>query len=61
MAQVVKRLLLVQEVWDSNPEPITTPTRCQQLATVATLMCGPWRKAVELGAGFFNINFYILK
>jgi len=25
------------------------PTRCQQLTTVATLMCGPWRKAAEMG------------
>jgi len=29
----------------SNPEPIKSPTRCHQLATVAaTLMCGPVAK-----------------
>jgi len=34
MAQVVRRSLLVQEVWSSNPEPVKSPTHCQQLATV---------------------------
>jgi len=29
------------EVWGSNLEPIKSLTRCQRLATVATLMCGP--------------------
>jgi len=27
------------------------PTHCQRHATAATLMCGPWRKAAELGTG----------
>jgi len=49
MIQVVKRLLLVREVWGSNPKPIKSPTRCQQPATAATWMCGPWRKATEMG------------
>jgi len=49
MAQVVRCLLLVREVWGSNSEPIKSPTRCQRLATVAALMCGPWRIAAELG------------
>jgi len=40
---------LVWEVWGSNPEPIKSPKRCQQLALAATLMCGPWRKAAEMG------------
>jgi len=44
-AQVVRRLLLVREVWGSNLEPIKSPTRCQRLATAATLMCwGPGAK-----------------
>jgi len=38
IAQVVTRLLLVREVWDSNPEPNKSPIRCQRLATVATLI-----------------------
>jgi len=37
---VVRRLLLVWEVWGSNPEPIKSPIRCQRFATVAALMCG---------------------
>jgi len=28
----------VREVWGSNLEPIKSPTRCQRLATVATLI-----------------------
>jgi len=32
-----------------NPEPIKSLTRCQQLATAATSMCGPWHKAAEMG------------
>jgi len=36
---VVRRSLLVQEVWDLNPEPIKSPTRCHQFATIATLYC----------------------
>jgi len=36
MAQVVRRLLLVREVWGSNPEPIKSPTLCERLATAAT-------------------------
>jgi len=35
-AQIVRRSLLVREIWGSNPEPIKYPTRCQRLATVAT-------------------------
>jgi len=30
----VRRLLLVREVWGSNPEMIKSPTCCQQLVTV---------------------------
>jgi len=33
-AQVVRRSLLVREVWGSNPKPIKSPTRCQQLGTL---------------------------
>jgi len=40
-----KHLLLLHEVLGSNPYPIKPLTRCQSLATVATLMCGYWRKA----------------
>jgi len=29
--------------------PIKSPTRCQLLALAATLMCGHWRKAVDIG------------
>jgi len=36
MAQVIRRSLLVREVWSSNPEPIKSPTRCQRLATAVT-------------------------
>jgi len=32
-----------------KPRPVKSPTRCQQLATVTTLVCGPWRKAAEMG------------
>jgi len=49
MAQVLRRLLLVREIWGSNIEPIKSPTRCQRLATAATFMCGPWPKAAEMG------------
>jgi len=49
MAQVVKKFALVREVWGSNLEPIKSSTRCQRLATVATLSYGPWRKAAEMG------------
>jgi len=42
----------VREVLGSNPEPIKSPTSCQQLATAATLMCGPWRKAAEMGTAY---------
>jgi len=45
---VVRQLLLVREVWSLNPEPIKSSTRCQRLATAATLMCGPWHKGAEL-------------
>jgi len=44
MAQVVRHLLLVREVWDSNSESIKSPTRYQRLANAATLMCWLWRK-----------------
>jgi len=40
MTQVTRRLPLVQEVWGSNLEKIKSPTRCQRLATAATLMMG---------------------
>jgi len=47
IAQVIRRLLLVREVWGPNPEPIKSPIHCQRLATAATLMCGPWRKPLS--------------
>jgi len=49
LAQVERRLLLVRKVWGSNPTLIKSPTRCQWLATAATLMCGSCRKAAKLG------------
>jgi len=49
IAKVVRRSLLVREVGGSNLEPIKSPTRCQRLATVATLMCEPWAQAAEMG------------
>jgi len=49
MALMVRRLPLVRKEWGSNLEPIKSPTRCQRLATAATLMCGPRRKAAEIG------------
>jgi len=44
-----KRSLLVREVWKSRVNQ--TPMRCQRLAIVAILMCGPWCKAAEMGTG----------
>jgi len=41
---------MAQVIRHSNPEPIKSPTRCQQLATVATLLRGPWRKATDIWA-----------
>jgi len=38
MVRVVKRSLLVREVWSSYPEPIKSATRCQLLATIAALI-----------------------
>jgi len=32
-----------------NSKPTKSPTRCQRLATAATLICGPWCKAAEMG------------
>jgi len=52
ITQVVKRLLLVQEVWGLNPESIKSVTCCKRLATVATLMCGPKCKAVEISTAY---------
>jgi len=49
MTQVVRRLPMAREVWSLNLELIKSPTRCQQLATVATLKDGPWRKAAKMG------------
>jgi len=49
MVQVVRRLLLVREVHSSYPELIKLPTRCQQPATAAILMCGLRHKAAEMG------------
>jgi len=50
--QKVRRLSLVRVIWGSNPEMIKSPTRWQRLATVAILICGPWRKAAELDAAY---------
>jgi len=47
IAQVVRRSLLVREVWDSNPELIKSPTCCQRLAIVATLIV--WALAQSRG------------
>jgi len=42
MAQVVRSSLLVQKVWNSNPEPIKFPKRCQRLVIAVTLkVCAP--------------------
>jgi len=41
MSQLIRHMPLVREVWVSNFEPIKSLTRYQQLATAATLMCGP--------------------
>jgi len=49
MAQMVRRSFLVRKVWGLNPELIKSLTRYQRLATAATLMCGPWCKAAEMG------------
>jgi len=46
---VVRNLIRVREVWDSNPEPIKSPTRCQRLATVATWIV--WALAQSRGDG----------
>jgi len=43
----VRRLLLVGEVWGSNPERIKSPTRCQRLTTAATLIV--WALAQSRG------------
>jgi len=55
MTQVVRRLLLMREVWGSNPKPIKSSTRCQRLTAASTLMYGPWRKAAELGTGHSGV------
>jgi len=52
-AHVVRRSLLVQEVWGSNPEPIKSPTRCQRLATVVTLIV--WAFAQSRGDGHHSL------
>jgi len=44
MAQEVKRSLPMREIWGLNPELIKSPTRCQRLATAATLKCGSCEK-----------------
>jgi len=44
-----KFISLVRDVWGSNPEPIKSPTRCQRLATVATLIV--WDLAQSRGDG----------
>jgi len=49
MQQVVRSLPLVREVWSSNPEPIKSPTRCQRLATVTTLIV--WALAQSRAVG----------
>jgi len=48
MAQVVRRLPLVREVWSTNPELIKSPTRCQRLATAALDV---WALAQSRGDG----------
>jgi len=49
IAQVVRRSLLVREIWGLNPEPIKSPIRCQQLATVATLIVWALAQVAEMG------------
>jgi len=56
MAQVVRRLPLVRDLLGLNAEPIKYSTRYQRLATVATLMCGPCRKAAEIGTAHSYIS-----
>jgi len=46
---MVRRMLLVQEVMGSNPDPIKSPTRYHRLVIAATLKCRPWHKAAEMG------------
>jgi len=48
MAQMVRRLPLVWEVWGSNSKPIRSPTHCQRLVTAATLICGSGAKPQRL-------------
>jgi len=49
MAQVIRYLPLVREVWDSNPDPIKSPMRFQRLATAATFEV--WSLAQSRGDG----------
>jgi len=49
IAQVIRRSLLVRELWGSNPELIKSPTCCQRLATVATLIV--WALVQSRGDG----------
>jgi len=39
--------------WDSNPEPIKSPTHCQRLATAATLFL--WALAQSRGDGHCSL------
>jgi len=48
---VLRHLLLVQQVLGSNPKPIISLTRCQQLATIATLIANLWALAQSCGDG----------
>jgi len=47
--KVVRRSLLVREVWGSYSESIKSPTRCQRLATAATFEV--WTLAQSRGDG----------
>jgi len=50
MEQVIRRLPLVREVWGSHSNLIISYfTRCQRFSTDATLKCGRWRNAAEMG------------
>jgi len=57
-SEVVRRSLLVREVWGSYPEPIKSSTRCQRLATPATFEV--WALAQSRGDGHRSLVYSIL-
>jgi len=49
MAQVMRRLLLMREIEGSNPKPNKSPTCCQRLATVVTLIVWALAQSRRIG------------